>query len=103
MLAISCATGSVEDLTLSVPFKSNAYVTPLDKSSKQTPAFADKIIANSYSDPQDAEMKEVAGRQSIMLSSLTASRSTSILLIVASCSWVFVQSRAQRASLNSML
>lgn len=58
MLAISCATGSVEDLTLSVPFKSNAYVTPLDKSSKQTPAFADKIIANSYSDPQDAEMKE---------------------------------------------
>ncbi|MBQ1227157.1 MAG: hypothetical protein IIX79_03625, partial [Alistipes sp.] len=55
MLAISCATGSVEDLTLTVPFKSNAYVTPLDKSSKQTPAFADKIIANSYSDPQDAE------------------------------------------------
>ena len=57
ILTSACATGSVEDLTLSIPFKSNGYVTPLDKASKQTPKCANQIIANSYSDPQDAEMK----------------------------------------------
>ncbi|MBQ8544476.1 MAG: DUF3472 domain-containing protein [Alistipes sp.] len=49
----------VEELTLAIPFKCNAYVTPLDPASKETPAFANDIIANGYSLPNDAEM--VAG------------------------------------------
>ena len=50
---------AIEELTLEIPFKCNAYVTPLDPASKETPAFANKIIANGYSLPNDAEM--VAG------------------------------------------
>lgn len=45
-----------EELTLAIPFKCNAYVTPLDPMSKTTPSFANKIIANGYSLPNDAEM-----------------------------------------------
>ena len=49
-------TPAVEELTLTIPFKCNAYVTPLDPASKVTPSFANKIIANGYSLPNDAEM-----------------------------------------------
>lgn len=49
-------TPAAEELTLAIPFKCNAYVTPLDPTSKVTPSFADKIIANGYDLPNDAEM-----------------------------------------------
>lgn len=47
---------AVEEFTLTIPFKCNGYVTPLDPESKLTPDFANKIIANGYSLPNDAEM-----------------------------------------------
>ena len=59
MVAFSQCAPAVEDLTLAIPFKCNAYVTPLDPASKITPSFANSIIANGYSLPNDAEM--VAG------------------------------------------
>ena len=46
----------IEQLTLSIPFKCNAYVTPLDAESKTPPKFADKIIVNSSRRADDAEM-----------------------------------------------
>lgn len=52
----SNTTPSTEELTLAIPFKCNAYVTPLDPDSKVTPSFANNIIANGYSLPNDAEM-----------------------------------------------
>jgi len=48
--------GKIEQLTLSIPFKCNAYVTPLDADSKTPPQFADKIIVNNSRSKQDAEM-----------------------------------------------
>ena len=51
-----CTSAVEEPLTLAIPFKCNAYVTPLDPTSKVTPSFADKIIANGYDLPNDAEM-----------------------------------------------
>lgn len=51
-----CTSAVEEPLTLAIPFKCNAYVTPLDPASKVTPSFADKIIANGYDLPNDAEM-----------------------------------------------
>ena len=51
-----CTSAVEEPLTLAIPFKCNAYVTPLDPTSKVTPNFADKIIANGYDLPNDAEM-----------------------------------------------
>ena len=51
-----CTSAVEEPLTLAIPFKCNAYVTPLDLASKVTPSFADKIIANGYDLPNDAEM-----------------------------------------------
>ena len=51
-----CTSAVEEPLTLAIPFKCNAYVTPLDPVSKVTPSFADKIIANGYDLPNDAEM-----------------------------------------------
>lgn len=53
------STPAQEKQTLVIPFKCNAYVTPLDPASKVTPSFANQIIANGYSLPNDAEM--VAG------------------------------------------
>ena len=47
---------AIEELTLEIPFKCNAYVTPLDPASKETPSFANSVIANGYSLPNDAEM-----------------------------------------------
>ncbi len=55
LLACSNA-GKIEALTLSIPFKCNAYVTPLDADSKTPPQFADKIIVNNSRSKQDAEM-----------------------------------------------
>ena len=55
LLACSNA-GKIEALTLSVPFKCNAYVTPLDVESKTPPKFADKIIVNNSRRDNDAEM-----------------------------------------------
>lgn len=55
LLACSNA-GKIEALTLSIPFKCNAYVTPLDVDSKTPPKFADKIIVNNSRSKQDAEM-----------------------------------------------
>lgn len=55
LLACSDA-GKIEALTLSIPFKCNAYVTPLDVDSKTPPKFADKIIVNNSRSKQDAEM-----------------------------------------------
>ncbi|MBQ3148110.1 MAG: DUF3472 domain-containing protein [Alistipes sp.] len=55
LLACSDA-GKIEQLTLSIPFKCNAYVTPLDADSKTPPQFADKIIVNNSRSKQDAEM-----------------------------------------------
>ena len=51
-----CTSAVEEPLTLAIPFKCNAYVTPLDPASKVTPSFTDKIIANGYDLPNDAEM-----------------------------------------------
>ena len=51
-----CTSAVEEPLTLAIPFKCNVYVTPLDPASKVTPSFADKIIANGYDLPNDAEM-----------------------------------------------
>ena len=51
-----CTSAVEEPLTLAIPFKCNAYVTPLDPASKVTPSFSDKIIANGYDLPYDAEM-----------------------------------------------
>ena len=56
MTAFSQCSPAVEELPLNIPFKCNAYVTPLDPASKVTPSFANKIIANGYSLPNDAEM-----------------------------------------------
>lgn len=42
--------------TLTIPLKCNAYVTPLDAESKQTPACADQIIYNKAGRSNDAEM-----------------------------------------------
>ena len=63
LLAVATATAcgkpapqDESELTLTIPFKCNGYVTPLDAASKQTPACADQIIYNSYSNPHDAEM-----------------------------------------------
>ena len=50
------APQDASELSLTIPFKCNGYVTPLDAASKQTPACADLIIHNSYSNPNDAEM-----------------------------------------------
>lgn len=41
---------------LTIPFKCNGYVTPLDASSKQTPSCANLIVHNDYNNPHDAEM-----------------------------------------------
>lgn len=46
------------ELSLTIPFKCNGYVTPVDPASKQTPACANQIIHNGYSNPHDAEMVE---------------------------------------------
>ncbi|MBO5785488.1 MAG: hypothetical protein J6R05_05415, partial [Bacteroidaceae bacterium] len=54
--ALAGCKPSVQELSLEIPFKCNAYVTPLDSASKVTPAFANNIIANGYSLPNDAEM-----------------------------------------------
>ena len=54
--AFSQCAPAVEELTLAIPFKCNAYVTPLDPASKETPSFANSVIANGYSLPNDAEM-----------------------------------------------
>ncbi len=47
---------SHKELSLAIPFKCNSYVTPVDRSSKVTPEFADNIIANGYGRADDAEM-----------------------------------------------
>lgn len=54
--ALAGCKPSVQELSLEIPFKCNAYVTPLDPASKVTPSFANNIIANGYSLPNDAEM-----------------------------------------------
>ena len=56
LITFTQCTPAMEELTLAIPFKCNAYVTPLDPTSKVTPSFANKIIANGYSLPNDAEM-----------------------------------------------
>ena len=54
---VACGNSAkIEQLTLSIPFKCNAYVTPLDVDSKTPPKFADKIIVNSSRRADDAEM-----------------------------------------------
>lgn len=50
------ASQQESELSLTIPFKCNGYVTPLDAESKQTPACADQIIHNGYNNPFDAEM-----------------------------------------------
>ena len=58
-IVTACGKPAVQqesELSLTIPFKCNGYVTPLDVTSKQTPACADLIIHNSYSNPHDAEM-----------------------------------------------
>ena len=57
MTVFSQCSPAVEELTLNIPFKCNAYVTPLDPTSKVTPSFANNIIANGYSLPNDAELQ----------------------------------------------
>lgn len=52
----STTENKMDDLTLMVPFKCNAYVTPLDPLSKTPPSFANQIIVNKSQDPYDAEM-----------------------------------------------
>ena len=49
--ALAGCKPSVQELSLEIPFKCNAYVTPLDSASKVTPAFANNIIANGMATP----------------------------------------------------
>lgn len=44
------------EMSLTIPFKCNGYVTPLDAESKQTPQCANQIVHNGYNNPHDAEM-----------------------------------------------
>lgn len=54
---VACSdAGKIDNLTLSIPFKCNTYVTPLDADSKVTPSFANEIIVNSSRRADDAEM-----------------------------------------------